>query len=357
MNLGDLSQGRNNNFNLIRMAAALAVLVGHSFPLADGAGSPEPLQSMLGMSLGAMAVDVFFVASGFLITSSLLSRDIFSFIWSRVLRVFPALFSMLVLTVFLMGVVFTSLSVIDYLFSPVTRTYFLKCLTLFSGVKHFLPGVFEENPYKGAVNGSLWTLPYEVRMYATIAVIWVASRAMYGLRLSVFSFVVVVLALISCLSNLMGFAPFHFKPLPVRLFSMFFMGASFYVLRRRIPISSVIFWGLLAGLLLSAGSPKAFNYLYTLSIGYIVVFVAYFPAGLILEYNRLGDYSYGFYIYAFPVQQSVVALVPGISAPQLMLVSMVVTAVLAVLSWHLLEKRCLGLKKYRPNRDCEARIS
>ena len=75
MHLSDFTAGRDNNFNLIRMAAALAVLVSHAFALAIGKSAAEPFQALLGMTMGSIAVDVFFLTSGFLVTASLLSRE------------------------------------------------------------------------------------------------------------------------------------------------------------------------------------------------------------------------------------------------------------------------------------------
>jgi peptidoglycan/LPS O-acetylase OafA/YrhL len=75
MKLSTSTHGRNNNFNLIRIVAAIAVLIFHSFPLAKGAGDAAPLQDSLGMTLGSIAADVFFIISGFLVTASLLTRQ------------------------------------------------------------------------------------------------------------------------------------------------------------------------------------------------------------------------------------------------------------------------------------------
>jgi len=83
-----------------------------------------------------------------------------------------------------------------------------------------------------------------------------------------------------------------------------------------------------------------------LSIAYLLFFVAYIPAGQIRKYNRLGDYSYGLYIWAFPVQQSVAALIPGVSVVYMILISAAVSILLAIISWHIVERRALSLKDH-----------
>ncbi len=101
MRLSNFTDGRDNNFSLIRIIAAFAVLITHSFALAIGTGEAEPFQKFLGMTMGTIAVDIFFITSGFLVTSSLLTRQsVIEFVWARVLRIYPALLVMLCLTVF-----------------------------------------------------------------------------------------------------------------------------------------------------------------------------------------------------------------------------------------------------------------
>lgn len=347
MKLSDYSQGRDNNFNLIRMIAALAVLVTHSFALVYGSGDAEPFHDSLGMTIGGIAVDVFFITSGFLVTASLLYRQsTIEFIWARVLRVFPALLVMLLLTVFVLGTFFTTLTLLNYLSTQATYAYLFKCSTLLFGVAYDLPGVFQDNPYPNAVNGSLWTMPHEIRMYAILVLIWFGLRITQKFHLSVFKIIILTLTVIAGLFWVARH--FYFDSAFARLFFMFFAGASFYILRERIVISRWIFWFLLGSLVLAAIHPRVFSVVYVFAITYILFYVAYVPSGFIRKYNQLGDYSYGIYIYiyAFPIQQSVAALVPGVSVIQMILISAVVTIVLAALSWHFLEQRALSLKAH-----------
>lgn len=349
MKLSNFTQGgRDNNFNLIRVIAALAVLITHSFALAIGTGDAEPFQQTLGMTMGTIAVDIFFITSGLLVTASLLTRQsIIEFIWARALRIFPALLIMLILTVFGLGAFFTSLPLSSYLVDSGVYSYFLKCATLVSGVGKSLPGVFDNNPYKNAFNGSLWTIHYEIAMYAILAVIWVTFRAIER-RANLFQLTIVTCSLVAGILVVI----FHFyipagsKILTIlRLFFMFFSGAAFYVLKEHIPLSRPLFWLCVFTLMASLTINKdAFFVVYVLTIAYILFYVAYVPPGLIRKYNLAGDYSYGIYIYAFPIQQSVAALFPEVSVLSMLSISAPAALLLAALSWHLVERRALDLK-------------
>lgn len=347
MKLSNFTHGRDNNFNLIRMVAALAVLVTHCFALARGSGDAEPLRETLGMTMGLIAVDIFFIASGFLVTASLLSREsVVDFFWARALRIFPALLVMLLLTVFGLGLFFSSLPPSSYLANSKTYVYLAKSATMFRGAGEYLPGVFDSNPFRGAVNGSLWTLPHEMRMYVILAIVWAALRLSKRNSARLFHLGIVTIAVAS---GILVVARHFYSPVPPRLFMqlfyMFFAGASFYILKDRIMLSRKLFWCFVIVLLVSALINKhTFFVFYLLTIPYILFYVAYVPSGYLRKYNHVGDYSYGTYIYAFPVQQSVAALIPGVSVLSMLLISVPATFLLAVLSWHLLERRALELK-------------
>ena len=346
MKLSDVSKGRDNNFNLIRIAAALAVLVSHSFVLAMGRQAVRPLQTQLGMEIGDIAVDVFFITSGFLVTGSLLTRQrTIEFVWARVLRIYPALLLMVCATVLMLGPLFTSLPLSAYFSDSTTYSYVAKCSTLFDGVAVTLPGVFDDNPHKSFVNMSLWTLPYEVWMYALLAFGWLALLVTRQYRLKAFTAGVVIYAVLSggyilASHSFNVFSSGDFA----RLSFMFFAGATFCVLKEHIVLSRSLFWLMLIALFFSLWHERVFSAVYTLSLAYLVLFLAYVPSGYIRKYNVLGDYSYGTYIYAYPVQQSIAALMPGVSVISMILLSAGPTVILAVMSWHFLERRALGLK-------------
>jgi peptidoglycan/LPS O-acetylase OafA/YrhL len=170
MRISAYTIGRDNNFNLLRMIAATAVLVSHSYALTLGSASAEPFATSLGKSLGSIAVDVFFVSSGFLICASLINRpNAFQFVKARFLRIFPALFVVLLFTAFVIGPIYSSRSIIEYFSSLSVYRHVIQNAVLIFGIHYTLPGVFESNAFSAGVNGSLWTLPIEIKMYGALA--------------------------------------------------------------------------------------------------------------------------------------------------------------------------------------------
>ncbi len=348
--LSAYANSRDNNFNLVRFVAAALVLYSHGFAIALGSGDAEPLRNTVGMTWGLIAVDVFFVTSGFLITSSYFARNNLTvFAWARIMRIYPALLVAVLFCVFVVGLSFTALSASEYLSTAQTYKFLFKNSLLFFGLEYDLPGVFDNNPWKHAVNGSLWTLPYEVRMYAMLAAILFAIGYLQN-RLSVIRSPKIILLFIAISAVAANIAN-HFHPYAsvhfVHLFTMFFVGAAYYAWREHVRLSLGLFAVAFASVLIGSLNADVFFVLYVISVPYLTLFIAYVPSGRIRNFNKVGDYSYGVYIYAFPVQQSIAALGPGISVASMILTSFSVTLFLSVLSWHLIEKRCLKLKNSR----------
>lgn len=345
MRLSDVCESRDNNFNLIRVIAATAVLLSHSFPLSSAA-LDDPLIDLIGMSAGNIAVDVFFLSSGFLVTRSLLmSSSIKAFLRARALRIYPALWVMLLLTIFILGPLITESKTIDYFTDPMTWKYLYRNATMLLPAKYELPGLFLENPYGRAVNGSLWTLPFEIKLYILLAILMRGFTRKSVRNLHLFKKTTVALACI-----LIGFQILdHFMKFDdgdaLRLSGFFFSGGAFYLLRNRITLSHQSMYLLAAGLGLSLAVNHSFFFVtYSLCFTWFVLHLVYLPKGIVRKYNRLGDYSYGIYIYAFPVQQLLISIFPELSTLKFTIYSLTITIALAIFSWHQIEKSVLRLK-------------
>lgn len=332
--VGTVSAGRQNNFDLIRMIAASGVLVSHAFPISQGPAAVQPLERWLdGITLGTVCVIVFFVLSGFFITKSFdQGRDWRRFLRARAYRLFPALVTVLCVTVLVAGLFLTRSDAAT--FWRAAPAYILRHLTLVEPV-YGLPGTFVDNPYGQPINGSLWTLFYEVLCYAAVFVAGIAGLLRRGPAAVA---ALVVLAAASVADEALD--------LPARLSNLadlalpFGLGGAIYLWRDRIPLSPLIAVGL-AGLAGLAHGTAAFPLALTLALGYGAVLAGFVRWRPLLGYNRLGDYSYGTYIFAFPIQQILAAT--GVADPLTnMALALPATCACAVLSWHLVEAPALA---------------
>ncbi len=334
---------RDNNFNLIRMVAAGSVLVSHAYPLALGPGSPEPLDRILGMDVGTLAVISFFVISGYFISQSF-HRGIIEFAVARILRIYPGLVMVLLLTVFAIGPIFTKLDIGAYFSDRETFLYMPRNLSL-GALRYDLPGVFEDNPYPRAINGSLWTLFYEVACYAMVAVVGILGLTASGRRfvgfLTTYALFYAAVLLLDLRHHVLDHATIlrnaHQLTLP------FVIGMAFFQFRRRLPLRLPVLGLAIAAAILSYDKPW-FHQVFVLAWSYGLFYLGFLRCEPILYYNMLGDYSYGVYIFAFPIEQMVAALCKGCAPLALMALSFPFTLLLAVLSWHFIEEPALSQK-------------
>ena len=337
--IAELASERDNNFNLVRFLAATAVIVFHSYALTDH-WTDEPLWRLSSGSanLGNLGVTMFFVVSGFLVSKSFVERRAFgAFVAARILRVYPGLLLATVFTIVIAGACST-VSWTAFLGDAQTRDYFWRTASGWS-VRDLLPGAFAANPFPHSVNGSLWTLPVELRMYVGCAICGALTLLRRPGPFNVlFALAIAVIA----------WRPDWFPVAPNdavvrRLALAFAVGAFAWVNRRHIALSPL---AALVALLLLAADPYAITrgVLFVPLLAYVLLTFALHPVLRFAAYNRLGDYSYGLYVYAFPVQQALLVAAPRMSPLQLFAAAFVVTLGLAAASWHGVEKPALGLK-------------
>ncbi len=336
-----MQAGRATGFDYLRLILATAVLCSHSIDISYGIRFAVHLESGPFRPLIAALVPMFFAVSGFLVAGSLdRCRSVVSFMGLRALRILPALAFMTVLAAFVLGPLLTRLSLGAYVSDGLLPRYLLN---MTGDIQYLLPGLFEDNPWARTVNAQLWTLPFEMMSYITLA-----ALAVIGIhrRPKVF-----VLTVIACNLGLAAWrlmtgagasASAGLPALPVVL--TFLYGVIFHLYRDQIRYSPRI--GIAAGvltfvLLLNSAT----DYLVPLPAAYVTVWLGLMrPRQTLL--TRSGDYSYGIFLLGFPIQQAVTQIL-GPAGHQWywnLAVALPATFAVAFISWHLVEKPALNLR-------------
>ena len=325
-----------NAFTLLRWILASAVMISHAWDLTQAQRGLDPSVAWLGFPVSRLAVFLFFTLSGFLVTGSLMKRGVGAFLQARALRLLPGLWVMLLLVPVLLWAGFGTLALPAFLGDGGTLRFIVRNGVLIGG-HYSLPGLFADHRLPGVVNGSLWTIPHEVRCYLSLALaMWVGVARPRG-RFT-------LLIAIGLLAALL------LPPLPEPLESArgltfsFYLGVLAWLWRDRLLLSWPLALLAVVGADLLPMATPARTAVMQLAFGYAALVAAFvLPAAVKRLSVRLPDYSYGIYIYGFPMQQVAVAL--GVVAPLANLaLAFVMTVVAAGLSWHLVEKPALALK-------------
>ena len=356
-NLEALLIGRNNNFGLIRHFAALLVLYGHAFIFWPGSGGTDVIRSFIKIEYsGSLAVFAFFFLSGILVSQSWdKQKNAKIFIALRFSRIWPALFVCVIFIVFVGAPFFSNLSYSRFISDKETLAFLVRNITLFTGMRYSLPGVFEHNAVD-AVNGALWTLPVEIACYCMVLCLGLLrfSRTRFGAMIGVVLIFVAWLALFrvhlpGAMLNGLVYKPRDFTAYPVILFLCGFVA---YHLRSLV----IIRWDvavILCVVYLLVRSTVAGHAIFYVAFIYLILAIA--ASRYLRKFEPAWDISYGTYVYGFFVEQCFAALFPTQNVYVGLLMSVVVTVILASLSWQFIEKPAitfargrLGKKKAAP---------
>ena len=289
-------------------------------------------------------VPAFFALSGFLVAGSALRlRSTTTFLGFRALRIFPALFVEVTLSALVLGPLFTTLPLSNYLSDPQFFRYFGNIV---GWVTFSLPGVFESSK-QPIVNGNLWTLPSELDCYVITAVL-MSSRIIYK-RSSVTMLVLLVTAIfifLNCVSDF-GVTRWQFAGHTVTYY--FFIGLIFFLWKDQIPLRYDLFaiFAIASYVLLYS---RHTVYLAPPFVVYCTVFLG--VVGLPeLKWLKSRDYSYGIYLYGYPIIQATLCIAPPLRgyAVEVGVISLTATVLFAALSWTFIEKPALRLKKRLPS--------
>ena len=329
---------RDNNFDALRLLAAILVIFSHAFLIAQGTQEHEPLIWLTGRQaiFGLAGVFVFFAISGYLVTQSWENTaSAPRYLLKRCLRIFPGLVVALILSAFVLAPLVTTLPLAEYLARPEPYHYVVGNAALSVKV-HELPGVlFVDNPVGLEINGSLWTLRYEFLMY-----LMVMALGLMRLLWPWTCFVLLALGM-TCVQF-----PVTFGGLGGWgwMLSFFAVGMALYKLRHTRIFDFRIALAALALLVVSVFA-GGFILLFPLTGCYLALWLALNPRIPPLRAARWGDLSYGLYIYGWPAEQLVIWLKGG-HAPwwQVFGGGLVIAGALAFVSWHLIEGPALRLK-------------
>lgn len=343
-----------NNFDFLRLIAAVVVIFSHSWLIAYGTQHDEPLvwATHNQCPLGLVGVFVFFVISGYLVTESYCRRPKpGGFVLRRFMRIYPALIPNGLLCALVLGPIVSSLPLAAYFADQGVRDFLVEIATLWPGPLA-LPGVLFANTTVGLlINGSFWTLRFEVYMYAMVLILGLAR----GLRLSTaIALLFIGIAAIwwderhslMWLHDLRGW---------LWMLSHFAAGMVMYFLRGRIAFRWYYALLALAGLVFISQIGREFITFFALPGGYLTIYAAtrYWPR---LDYSRhVGDLSYGIYIYGWPCEEFIMWLSGGKAEWwQVFLGTMVLVIPLSWLSWHGIEKWALHWVRGRRRAAVEA---
>jgi peptidoglycan/LPS O-acetylase OafA/YrhL len=334
MVLKDFETNKNNNFTLVRLLFAWAVLFGHSFPLTANGSDPLSMLMLPYAWIGSIAVGGFFAISGYLVTASFAQRGAVAFIVSRALRLYPAVIVYCAVAILVIGPIATDAPLKDY-FAANPWSY-LRNTPLWTW-NYNLPYVFTHNPFGGGTNGSAWTLPVELRCYLLIFALGFFGVLEARVRANI------------ALLGMLFLLYFDYANLPIfgkeqhfaEPLNYFLWGALLWVNRSLVPMNWILASILVLCIPLSI-KLSVFGMFCPLCVAYVTYMLAYRTPHIDLD-GKLGDISYGVYIYAWPIQQMVYR--PGQSAWLNAAIATVIVLPLAFLSWRLVEKPALRLRK------------
>ena len=337
----------NNNFDFLRFIFALLVVISHAYTLSGENVNNQFLYQITDgqIELSNIGLNGFFILSGFLIFKSLeKSKNLLVFFWKRFLRIFPALFIMLLITLLVLSFAYN-----DYILISLNRdfyTYLPRNLTLYY-LQFSIKGIFENNPYPNTINGSLWSISYEFTMYILLSTLIFFRKS---------SKLVALLLFISFVLLFIGYNFYYDRFAGIIFYSMigkhffnlgaFFIGGSLLAALKfeKFESKRLLLLGVFTVLLLAVYF-DFYNYVKHIVLTLFIILTGLIPIRHIDKFGRIGDMSYGIYIYGFPVQQTLMYFFK-FNHIQLLIISVLISILFGYVSWHFIERKMLKFKDW-----------
>lgn len=336
MDISDLLQKKNNNLDLFRIILASGVIFGHTIKLNGHSNYWVDPISLLCPSTysGALSVKIFFFISGLVVANSCLKhQNLLYFIISRFFRIMPALFFICLITVFIFGPILTSFSTHAY-FSSLNSLIYIRDNLIFK-TNYILPGVFENNYLPNTVNGSLWSLKFEVKYYlylCTLFLIPVKYRRKY------FTLILLIIILYSFIPEQGGY--FQRKNSEIYLLPMSFCLGVIIAINPFISIYYLKYlaWFSFLTFFIFKQTYFAENFLI---IGACFSILYLSSSKILLKWKPKYDISYGIYLWGFLVQQTIVNYLGNIYAWVHFFLALSITIIFSFISFLYVEQPAL----------------
>lgn len=321
-----------NNFDFLRFFAASAIIISHCFALSLGYSQVFLFDWHL--LFGQFGLAALLVISGYLISQSWDRKPrIRNFFWKRTLRLVPGLIISIAMIMFIIAPINTTLPTPEF-FDRLSSIFTWMSFPFYTngGVL----GIFANNPVT-FVNAPLWTIPFEFLLYCLVAVLGVLLIIKKRFMMLPFIFITALIWLSYYDNPVMN---------KIRFAIYFFIGALLYTNRDKIRFR---WWAavlLFIPVVITAGTMYMFIFAF-IAIPYLVLVFANAKIPLLSKFGKWGDPSYGMYIYAYPIQQTILNFWPAIQIEQFIVLSLSCSIPVAYLSWHMVEKKALSLKNMR----------
>lgn len=343
MVVADILKRDNNNIDLLRLIAALLVAWSHAPELFGVELLMPPLP--LNVGLGGLGVAIFFFLSGMLVTNSLVTKkNPVAFVWSRFMRIYPAFLVTLLVSVFVIGPIFTKCGVGEYFGSSETWQFLGRNARL--RIQYFLPGLWEGR-LNTSVNASAWTIPLEVGCYICLLFAFVMCR---HLKLKPWMFIVLAFAC-SVLPHewylhLIGKGFSIVDPIDLFCFTT---GAAMAMYKDRVRINKTAILVMLIMCVITWRCRNIISYLFPLTVSLTLLYAT--SVVPLLKLRPKHDISYGLYLWHWPVYQLMFTFLGGINPYLFFVVSMTVVVAISYLSARLIEEPCMALGRRLGQRE------
>lgn len=334
--IGEIISRNGNNLDIIRLFAAISVIVYHSLVLNPSWNLSDPIKGYFGyVTTGGLAVKVFFFISGLLVTNSILTRkSAYYFLVSRSLRVFPGLIFVVLITSLAIGPFLTSLPVREYFSSNELYNYILNNIIL--NTQYFLPDVLTGNKY--GVNGSLWTIRYEVLAYITLLAIYLSGVGKYPLASSL----ICIAIMIEPITPFKGVLFAESENNAIYLLAPCFALGSLLAINKDSYKSNIAIPLFLFLIQFVIENEEVKSTLICFSVCLFSLHAS--SISLIKKLKINNDISYGVYLWGFPIQQ-IYSQNFNFGFLTNNTIAILTTAMFAYISWVMIEKPSMNIAK------------